>query len=359
MKKNHKLQFAFLLALLLCCAFRGQKTYAAEPTEYGNVKIQFMVDSVYQYKKSIQICFKNAETDKLYTVSCENFRDDVCDTQMPEGTWTYYSMQLENQAVYGAIGCLLDQESFTVSKNSVSEITVLVEEHNTETQMMNVELQQLNNLTFKGTVQIWMAGESDAYYTDSEKYSGSTYSGSRIKESYILRFDPNVGYTVPIDAGTYTITNINVYDENLNPMDVAYEKVIKIGRYNDHPQIQLSIWDAGTMSDIGDKYETKKATAMPAYSYVYYTRKVESFKETLGIEEESPFAELENQSPEEIEKGKQEEKAYQKWLDAGGRTEDDTVSNDSKNNVLPYVGGILLMFLSCGGVLYIFLKKRS
>lgn len=362
MKKKRRLRFLFLLLLFFCCAFIGQKTYAASSGKVGHVKIHFLVDSVYQYKDSIQICFKNKETDQLYTVSCKSFREDVFETQMPEGTWTYYSMQFENQAVYGAVTYLLNQESFEVSESATTEISLMVEEHLTETQLMNVELEQLNNCSFKGTVQIWMEGEADAYYTDSEQYSGSTYSGSRIKESYILRFDPNVGYTVPIDAGSYTITDINVYDEENNPMDVAYEKTIKIGRYNNHPKISLSIWDAGTIFGIGDKYEIKSATAMPAYSYVYYTRNVKSFKESIGIKEESQFAELENQSPEEIEKGKQEELKYQEWLSEGGREGEDaevaTDSNNSAPTIYLYVGGILLMFLCCGGIVYFIVMRH-
>lgn len=289
-------------------------------SEMGTVRISYMVDSIYAYKENIQVEFLNAETGEHYTVSSEKFKEDDVVEEMPEGEWSYVLVQFENEPVYGAIGCLVNQDSFTVTAGEETEIAVIVEDHQINPQAIKVDLDILNASDFDGTVQMWLEGESDAYYTDAEGLTNSSYSGAHIQERYTLRFDKNIGYSATIDAGNYSVTKIYAYNSDRQPMDICYVPSFSVSRYNDKPQIKVKIFPAGEAAEYGTKYHLQKAENTPAFAYNYYYRDVQTYRSYLGLPEEDRFAELRSEEYERL--SRQEEAEYQQLMKENGDIDD-------------------------------------
>ena len=170
--------------------------------EMGTVHIQFLVDSLYMYKDSIQVRFEEVNTGEFYTISAGDFRQEAVTVEMPEGEWRYYFVRFEEKAVYGVYGYLSGMDTFVVKAGEETSIGITVEDHQTATQAMSVDLNIENDHDFDGTVQMWIEGETDAYYTDPEGLTSNGYVGDRIKEAYTLRFASDVGYKKIIDAGS-------------------------------------------------------------------------------------------------------------------------------------------------------------
>lgn len=296
----------------------AEENQAHPASDMGKVRINYMVDSLYMYKESIQVRFRNVGTGEYYTVSSEGFREDDVIEEIPEGEWEYYSVQFENEAVYGVQGHLVNEDSFSVSAGEETEIAIMVEEHQTNTQLMDVSLSVENLEGFNGTVQMWLEGDSDAYYTDNEGVSNSSYSGLHIHEKYTLRFDGNVGYNTKIDAGKYSVIKAYAYDDAGKPLDICYAPEFSISRHNDRPQIKVKIFPAGEAKNYGLKYSLQKAADTPDFTYNYYYRDVQPYKSYLGIDEEDIFEGLDS---DEIQLAAEREEAeYQKWMEESGES---------------------------------------
>lgn len=321
----------------------GNKEHPEE--EMGTVHIQFLVDSLYMYKDSIQVRFEEVNTGELYTISAENFRQDTVTVEMPEGEWRYYFVRFEEQAVYGVFGYLSGTDTFVVKAGEETSIGITVEDHQTATQAMSVDLSIENDSDFDGTVQMWIEGETDAYYTDPEGLTSNDYVGDRIKETYTLRFDPDVGYTTIIDAGTYHVVKVYAYDSEGNALDICYTSEITISRYNSNPQINVEIYEPGSVDSVNGKYQVFLADDTPEFTYNYYYRDVLSLRENLGIQEENLFEGLDDEAL--AEQSAKEEAEYQETLESieAKDTEPEEIVDRDEGNALE-TGLIVLVCVS-------------
>lgn len=283
-------------------------------SEMGTVHIQFLVDSLYMYKTSIQVRFEEVNTGEFYTISAEDFRQDTVTVEMPEGEWRYYFVRFEEKAVYEVFGYLSGADTFVVKAGEEISIGITVEDHQTATQAMSVDLNIENDQDFNGTVQMWIEGETDAYYTDPEGITSNDYVGDRIKETYTLRFDPDVGYSAIIDAGTYQVVKVYAYDSEENALDICYTPEITISRYNSNPQIDIEIYQPGSVDSVNGKYQVFLADNTPEFKYNYYYRNVVSLRENMGIQEDSLFERLNDEAL--AEQSAEEEAEYQESLES-------------------------------------------
>ena len=280
----------------------------------GTVHIQFLVDSLYMYKDSIQVRFEEVNTGEFYTISAGDFRQEAVTVEMPEGEWRYYFVRFEEKAVYGVYGYLSGMDTFVVKAGEETSIGITVEDHQTATQAMSVDLNIENDHDFDGTVQMWIEGETDAYYTDPEGLTSNGYVGDRIKEAYTLRFDSDVGYTTIIDAGTYQVVKVYAYDSEGNALDICYTPEITISRYNSNPQIDIEIYPPCSVDSVNGKYQVFLAANTPEFTYNYYYRDVVSLRENLGIQEDSLFEGLDDEAF--AEQAAEEEAEYQETLES-------------------------------------------
>lgn len=313
--------------------------------EMGTVHIQFLVDSLYMYKDSIQVRFEEVNTGEFYTISAGDFRQETVTVEMPEGEWRYYFVRFEEKAVYGVYGYLSGMDTFVVKAGEETSIGITVEDHQTATQAMSVDLNIENDHDFDGTVQMWIEGETDAYYTDPEGLTSNGYVGDRIKEAYTLRFDSDVGYTTIIDAGTYQVVKVYAYDSEGNALDICYTPEITISRYNSNPQIDIEIYPPGSVDSVNGKYQVFLAANTPEFTYNYYYRDVVSLRENLGIQEDSLFEGLDDEAF--AEQAAEEEAEYQETLESieAEDTDPEEIVERDEGNALE-IGLIVLVCFS-------------
>lgn len=340
----------------------------AEPEDMGTVNVRFAVSYIYQYKSSIQVAFTEVNTGEVYTIDVDDFKADVCKVDMPVGEWAYDYVNFEHEPVYGATATLSGMDSFTVSKNAETNISLVVEERQTSTRLMYVDLVVETDVNFDGTVQMYLEGESDAYYTDDENTGASNHIlGTKIQEKYSLRFDSGLGYTTKMDAGVYTITEVYAYDKDGNPMDIVYNKEVRVGRYDDNPEIVVEIYGAGTGATKGSLDQITEAIDTPKFAYNYYIRDVKTYSDYFGLNDEKENENMEvNLTEEEVKEEQAAEEAYQEWVESGAEDELETetaeVNAVTKDEKKAHHFGLLSLFagiLAVAGGLFAYFRHQE
>ncbi len=279
---------------------------------YGEVTFNFHVDSTLS---GAEMCmyFMDVDTLEIRTVTTRDYKSGTITVTMPCGTYEFGCATFDGDMSLNytnAMSC----DTFTVTEDGTTysdgETCAVIS--TTMRVVVSVPIDCTFHIygTSGATVQLWLAGESDAVYAEGPQDIPQ-------QEEYSIVVTDDEG-TSSIDAGEFTVTDIRAYNADHKPLNVYYPASLTVDRITglaDGQEYALYVYDDDALDGLTDAeqknlwqdgYRLMLSDDTPEYSPSYYDRKVISYDVASGQSDGSDTGEI-DVSGFEVEIGDYEE----------------------------------------------------